>query len=88
VANENGPAVLLRQRLFGGIDVRGEGRERIFDQRYVVALLRQDVGNRLPACLVDESAMDEHDIASRPLRQISRLGGGGDCGSSHEDGGG
>jgi hypothetical protein len=32
--------------------------------------------------------MDEHDIASRPLGQLSRLGGGGNCCSGHEDGGG
>ena len=67
VANENGLAVLLRQRLFGGINVRGERGERIFDERYVVALLREDIGNGLPARLVDESAMDEHDIVAAPL---------------------
>jgi hypothetical protein len=71
VANENGLAALLRKRLFGGIDVGCEGSERVFDQRYVVALLRQDIGNRLPTRLVDESAMDEHDVVRRPLGQLS-----------------
>jgi hypothetical protein len=45
VADENGPAVLFRERLFGGIDVGGEGCQRIFDERYVVALLGEDIGN-------------------------------------------
>jgi hypothetical protein len=84
VADKNGLAVLLRQRLFGGIDVRGKRGERIFDERHVVALLREDVGNGLPTRLVDESAVHEHDIVSRPLGH-SRLGGGGNSGD--EDGG-
>ena len=87
MADQNGLAVLLRERLFGGIDVRCEGGERIFDERYVVALLREDIGNRLPTRLVDESAVDEHDIVRRPFRQLSRLGGGGNCCSGHENGG-
>jgi len=70
MAAEDGLAVLLRKRLFGGIDVSGKRCERIFDERDVVALLREDVGNGLLARLVDESAMDEHDIVSRPLGQF------------------
>jgi hypothetical protein len=73
-----------RYRLFGGVDVRSERGERIFDERYVVALLREDVGDRLPTRLVDERAVHEHDIVNRPLGH-SRLGGGGD--SSDEDSG-
>ncbi len=77
MADKDGLAVLLCERLLGGIDVSGERRERIFDQGYVVALLREDIGNRLPTRLVDESAVDQHDVVDRALGQRSRLGRGG-----------
>jgi hypothetical protein len=38
--------------------------------------------------LIDEGAMDEHNIVSRPLGQFGRLGGRGNGRSGHEDGGG
>jgi hypothetical protein len=85
VADENGPAILLRERLFGGINIRGEGGKRVFDERYVVALLREDIGNGLPARLVHESAVYKNDIVGRALRQLSRLGGS--CNSSNKDAG-
>jgi hypothetical protein len=88
MADENGLAVLPGQRPLGGVDVRRQGRQRIFDKRYVVALLREDVGDGLPARLVDEGAMDENDIVRGALRRMGRLGGGAKCCSGHEDGGG
>jgi hypothetical protein len=88
VTNEHGFSVLLRQRLFGGVDVRGEGGERIFDERYVVALLRENIGNGLSTRLVDESAVYENNIMSSPLGEMSRLDGGGKRRSGHEDAGG
>jgi hypothetical protein len=88
MADENGFAALFCERLPGGVNVRGERRERIFDERYVVALLQEDIGNGPPAGLVDESAMHEHDIASRPFGRLSRLRGRGKYCSSQEDGSG
>ena len=87
MADENGFAVLFCERFLGGFDVRGERGERIFDERDVIALLREDIGDRLPARLIDESAMHEHDIANRALGRLSRLRGSGEC-CGHEDCGG
>ncbi len=87
MTNENGLAVLFHQRLFGGVDVGGQGGERIFDERYVKALFREDICNGLPTRLVDESSVYEHDIVSCPLRQLSRLCGSGKCSSGQEDAG-
>ena len=88
MADQNGPAVLLRERLFGGIDVGGERSERIFDERDVVAFLRENIGNRLPARLVHESAVHEHDVVGCSLGQFGGMGGADQCRSGQEYGGG
>jgi hypothetical protein len=87
VADQNGPAVLLRERLFGGINVCGERSERIFDERDVVAFLRENIGNRLPARLVHESTVHEHDVVGCSLRQFGGMGGADHCRSGQEYGG-
>lgn len=88
MADQNGPAVLFRERLLGGIDVSGERSERIFHERDVVALLRQNIGNGLPARLVHESAVHEHDVVGCSLGQLSGMGGADPCRSGQEYGGG
>jgi hypothetical protein len=54
----------------------------------VVALLGEYIGNGLPARLVDESTVNEHDIVSGALGQVCRSGGGMKDRSGHENDGG
>ncbi|MET3339835.1 IS4 transposase [Bradyrhizobium japonicum] len=88
MADQNGPAILSRQRLLGGIDVSDERGERIFHERDVVAFLRENIGNRLPARLVHESAVHEHDVVRCSLGQFGGLGGADQRRSGQEYGGG
>src|SRR6185295_11295336 len=88
VADQNGPAVLLRERLFGGINVSRKRSEWIFHERDAVAFLLENIGNGLPAGLVDESAVHEHDVAGCPLGQFGGMDGADQCRSGEEYGGG
>jgi len=67
MADENGFAVLLRECLFGRIDVSSKGGERIFDKRDVVALLRENSGNGLPARLVTKAPCTSTMLWAAPL---------------------
>ncbi len=73
MTDEHSLAVLFCECLFGSIDVCSEGRERIFNQGYVVALFREDICNRLPARLIDESAMDQHNVLNRAFEEAQPL---------------
>ena len=86
MADQNGPAVLLCERLLGGIDVSSKGGERVFDERDVVAFLRENIGNGLPARLVHESAVHEHDIVGCSLGQFGGMGGAEQCRPGEECG--
>ena len=88
MADQNGPAVLPRERLFGRIDVGGERGERIFHERDAVAFLRKNIGNGLPARLIHESAVHEHDVVGCSLGQFGGMDGADQRRSGQEYGGG
>lgn len=73
MAHEYGPSRLSGECLLGGLNVVRQRRQRVLDKGNVVTLLGQDIGYRLPASLVDERSMDQHDVVGRSLGEFGCL---------------
>ncbi|MEJ1977116.1 MAG: hypothetical protein WDN49_14370 [Acetobacteraceae bacterium] len=70
MADEHSPSRLRCEGLLGGVNVIRQGCQRVLNEGDVVTLLRQDVGHWLPAGLVDERSVDQHDVVGRPLGRL------------------
>ena len=78
----------VRTGLTCGIDIGGKGGERVFDERDVVALLRENIGNGLPARLVHKGPVHQHDVVGRSLRRFGGNGRAHQCGPGEQRGDG
>ncbi len=69
MTDQDGGAVLRRQRPAGDGDVVRQGRGRVLDDADLVPVLGQDVVDLFPARAVHEAAVDEDDVLDRAGRR-------------------